>query len=199
MDLASIIPGNRARVLLPAAVLLAFATAGMARGQDLGTFSLTCLEIPDYGHGAGLAVVIRTPGGKTFLYDTGSGYPGKGSQAWSGDYNAGRDTVLPYLKSRGIDRIDGVLISHAHYDHFGGLLWLADHAEIPKLSDSGYIFPGKPDGELVAYDRLRERFRKAPGAYLAAHSGDRLALDDRIDVEVLAPATSRRSTKMSCC
>jgi competence protein ComEC len=172
---------------LLAACWVVFATAGMACAQDLGSFSLTCLEIPDYGHGAGLAVVLRTPGGKTFLYDTGSGYPGKGDQAWSGDYNAGRDAVLPYLKTQGIDRIDGVLISHAHYDHFGGLLWLADHAEIPRLIDSGYVFPDKPDGELAAYDRLRERFQKRPGAYLAAHAGDRLDLDDRIAVEVLAP------------
>jgi len=181
------VSGNRARVLLLAACLLAASTTGLARGENLGTFSLTCLEIPDHGRGAGLAVVLRTPGGKTFLYDTGSGYPGTGGQAWSGDYNAGRDTVLPYLKSRGIDRIEGVFISHAHYDHFGGLLWLVDHAEIPRLVDSGYTFPGEPDGEIAAYDRLRERFRRTPGAYRAAQAGDRIDLDGRVEVEVLAP------------
>jgi competence protein ComEC len=148
---------------------------------------LTCLEIPDYGHGAGLAVVIETPSQKTYLYDTGSGYPARDGKGWSGDYNAGRDTILPFLKARGIDKIDGVLISHAHYDHFGGLMWLADHVSIPRLIDSGYHFPGKLDGELSAYDRLRERFEKTPGAYQAAHAGDRLALDDALDVEVLSP------------
>jgi competence protein ComEC len=187
MSASATVLRSRLRIPIVAACWVAFATAGMARAEDPGTFALTCLEIPDYGRGAGLAVVLRTPGGKTYLYDTGSGYPGKGDQAWAGDYNTGRDSVLPYLKSQGIERIDGVLISHAHYDHFGGLLWLADHAEIPRLIDSGYVFPDKPDGELADYDRLRERFQKKPGAYQAAHAGDRLALDERIEVEVLAP------------
>jgi glyoxylase-like metal-dependent hydrolase (beta-lactamase superfamily II) len=70
---------------------------------------------------AGLAVVMETPAGKTYLYDTGNGYPD--SDGWAGDYNAGRDTIVPYLEARGVKSLDGVLISHAHYDHFGGLLW----------------------------------------------------------------------------
>ena len=66
---------------------------------------LTCLEIPDYGRGAGLAVVIQTPGGQCYLYDTGSGYPAKDGHDWVGNYNAGRDAVLPFLKAKG-DRQD---------------------------------------------------------------------------------------------
>ena len=93
----------------------------------------------------------------------------------------------PSSKPKGIDKIDGVLISHGHYDHFGGLLWLVDQVAIPKLIDSGYTFPGEPDGELAAYDTLRERFKKTPGAYLAAHAGDRLALDENLEVEVISP------------
>src|SRR5262249_44200010 len=50
-----------------------------------GTLAVTCLEIPDIQRGAGLAVVLQTPGGKTYLYDTGSGYPHAGG--WAGDYN----------------------------------------------------------------------------------------------------------------
>lgn len=62
---------------------------------------------------------MRTRGGKTYLYDTGSGYPKDGG--WVGDYHAGRDTIMPYLKAAGLQVLDEVLIRHAHYDHFGGL------------------------------------------------------------------------------
>ena len=138
--------------------------------------------------GAGLAVVLQTPSGKTYLYDTGDGYPKEGG-GWAGDYNAGRDTVLPYLKAQGVKALDGVLISHAHYDHFGGLMWLADHIRIGKLYDSGYTFKGDLTGweqELGDYDKLRARFKK-DGKYQEAHSGDRLKLDEQLEVEVLAP------------
>jgi competence protein ComEC len=173
--------------LAAAAALLVLVGAGQAPAAGPGKLVVTCLEIPDYGHGAGLAVVIETPGGKTFLYDTGSGYPAKTGGGWSGNYNAGRDAVLPFLRAKGITSIDGVFISHGHYDHFGGLMWLVDHVAVPKLIDSGYSFPGPPDGELDAYEALRARFKKVPGVYQAAHAGDRLDLDPALDVEVIAP------------
>lgn len=157
-------------------------------GSTHGTFTLACLEIADVGRGAGLALVLRTPEGRTYLYDTGSGYPD--GDGWVGDYNAGRDTVLPYLESVGVREVDGVLVSHAHYDHFGGLLWLANHVEIGRLYDSGYVYGGPlPPAwaqELGDYERLRARFAQA-GRYEEAHSGDRLGLDAHLDVDVLAP------------
>jgi len=151
-------------------------------------FTLTVLSIPDVGRGVGLAIVLQTPGGKTYLYDTGTGYPEEGG--WAGDHNTGRDRIAPFLRERGIRSLDGVIISHAHYDHFGGLLWLVDHMAIGKLIDSGYEFPGACDAhynaELGAYTRLRDRFKQR-GAYEPVHADDGLRLDDALWVEVLAP------------
>jgi competence protein ComEC len=174
--------------LLCAALVLELA-ASQACGEELGKFRFTCLEIADVRRGAGLAVVMETPGGKTYLYDTGNGYPD--GDGWAGDYNAGRDTILPYLEARGIKSLDGVLISHAHYDHFGGLLWLADHFPVKKVFDSGYSFRGESPPnytvELASYEKLRARFKAIPGAYQEGHTGDRLDLDSRLEVEVTAP------------
>ncbi len=172
-----------------APVLLLSGFAGQVSAQSPGTLVFTCLEIRDVNRGAGLAVVIETPGGKTYLYDTGNGYPE--GDGWAGDYNAGRDTILPYLKGRGISSLDGVIISHAHYDHFGGLLWLADHVPVARLYDSGYRFRGESSAayaeELAAYDRLRDKIKARPGAYVEAHTSDRLDLDPQLEVEVTAP------------
>ena len=151
-------------------------------------FTLTVLNIPDIQRGAGLAIVMQMPGGKTWLYDTGSGYPAE--EGWAGDFNTGRDLIVPFLKERGITELEGVLISHAHYDHFGGLIWLKDNFPIKRLIDSGYDFPGESNAaystELRHYSRLRTEFQQR-GIYLAAHAGDRLALDDELQVEVIAP------------
>ena len=55
--------------LLFAAFLLAIARCAAA------PFTRTVLNIPDVQRGAGLAIVMQTPSGRTWLYDTGSGYP----------------------------------------------------------------------------------------------------------------------------
>lgn len=156
-----------------------------------GTFTLTVLEIPDIQRGAGLAIVMQTPAGKTFLYDTGSAYPARASSdGWESNFNAGRDLLEPFLTKQGVKQLDGVLISHAHYDHFGGLIWLADHFPITRLIDSGYVFPGAADGsytgELGHYNKLRDDFKKR-GAYLQANTADTLELDPAFKVEVIAP------------
>jgi competence protein ComEC len=162
-----------------------------AAAETKGTFILTCLEIPDVQRGAGLAIVLQLPSGKTCLYDTGSAYPDAGSaDGWQAGFNAGRDLIIPFLTRSGIKEIDTVFISHAHYDHFGGLMWLKDHFPIKKLVDSGYVFRGEATPnyttELGDYDKLREEFRSR-GAYREAHTGDVLSLDDQLAVEVTAP------------
>ena len=156
-----------------------------------GRFTLTVLEIPDIQRGAGLAIILQTPSGKTLLYDTGSAYPEKlSSDGWQANFNAGRDLITPFLKKANVSTLDAVMISHAHLDHFGGLLWLVDHFPITKLVDSGYLFPGQADdnytGELGAYNKLRNTFKQR-GAYIESHTGDMLDFDPALKFEVLAP------------
>lgn len=158
-------------------------------------FSFTVLEIPDIQRGAGLAIVMRTPSGKTWLYDTGTAHPERlSSDGWLAQFNAGRDVVAPLLKKQGVTSIDGIFISHAHYDHFGGLLWLKEHFEIKKLIDCGYVFRsdnaddyrGTNREELDHYNRVREEF-KARGSYVMASAGEVLNLDPDLKIEVIAP------------
>ena len=61
--------------------------------------------------GKGGCIVLETPDGRCLIYDAGS----------TVGTSAVRRVVAPYLLSRGIYRIDEVLISHADTDHFNGL------------------------------------------------------------------------------
>ena len=62
----------------------------------------------DVGHGLALAIVRN---GHAILYDTGPAWPG-------GD--AGIQTIDPWLRWHNI-RLDGIILSHIHLDHRGGL------------------------------------------------------------------------------
>ncbi|WP_268807271.1 ComEC/Rec2 family competence protein [Bryocella elongata] len=167
------------------------ALAGTPRAKKGERFQVTCLEVADSGRGVGLAVILQTPGGHTYLYDTGVGYPTKDDPSgWVAGINTGRDQIAPFLRANGIEQIDGVVISHAHLDHWGGLLWLVDHFPVRKLYDSGYDFPGAMNPEwrqeLGGYTDLRNRFIQR-GAYQQVRAGDRLPWDPELEVEVLAP------------
>ena len=105
-------------------------------GGPSGRFELTVLNPDCMWGGAGLAVVIRTPAGKTYLFDTGNGdYRGRRAK------NNGRDIIEPWLRAHGIAAIDGLILSHYHADHFGGLLHLAEHFPIRRIFDNSYV-PG---------------------------------------------------------
>lgn len=61
----------------------------------------------------GDAHLIRVNGGKTVLIDTGS-------------RAAAEDVLIPYLLDHEISAIDILIITHAHFDHYGGVVPLID-------------------------------------------------------------------------
>lgn len=75
-----------------------------------GEFRVHILDV-----GQGHAAVVRTRH-RTLLYDTGP--------AFAEDNDAGSRVVMPALAALGIHRVDKIVISHAHFDHMGGLVSL---------------------------------------------------------------------------
>ncbi len=73
-----------------------------------GSVRLTALDI-----GQGTSVAIETHG-TDVLYDTGPEY-GPGN-------DAGNRIIVPYLRARGIDHLDTMVVSHKDNDHSGGAL-----------------------------------------------------------------------------
>jgi competence protein ComEC len=62
----------------------------------------------DVGQGDG--VLLKSPAGRFYLVDTGPPLK-KRSMA--------KDRIIPYFRSQGISKIDAMIISHPHLDHYG--------------------------------------------------------------------------------
>ncbi len=130
------------------------AAAGFALGADVDPtrrrFSMTVMNPKCMAGGAGLCVIMRTPLGKTCLFDTANGdIYGKSPM------NNGKDIIAPWLRSHGIEKIDGPVISHYDADHFGGFLGQWDHFPFDRVFDCSYIH-----GHITASsDESRSRSR----------------------------------------
>lgn len=77
--------------------------------------------------GQGMALLIETTQHR-LLYDTGPAY--------SPQADAGNRVILPYLKARGIDRLDSVIVTHSDTDHSGGALSILDGIQVGWTSTS---------------------------------------------------------------
>lgn len=77
--------------------------------------------------GQGMGLLIETPRHR-LLYDTGPYY--------SPESDGGNRVILPYLKARGIDTLDAVMITHNDNDHSGGALSIFDEIKIGWVSSS---------------------------------------------------------------
>lgn len=87
-----------------------------------GQAQVTLLDV-----GQGLAVVVETRS-HTLVFDTGPRF--------RSGFNTGEAVLLPFLRQRGVQWIDRLIISHADLDHIGGAESLAQRMPIRALSAS---------------------------------------------------------------
>jgi competence protein ComEC len=130
--------------------------------------------------GQGDAAVVELPGGETWLIDAG-GLP------FAADPERlalpGERALLPYLRERRIDRIELVVLSHPHPDHYAGLAALADELEIDEVWAAA-PHPERP--EPLPYRRLMARLA-ARGAQITVPPLGVARSAGGARLEVLAP------------
>ncbi|MEG3309715.1 DNA internalization-related competence protein ComEC/Rec2 [Streptococcus suis] len=130
--------------------------------------------------GQGDSIFLRDMRGRTVLIDVGGRVDFAAKEEWqerSSQANAER-TLIPYLHSRGVDRIDSLVLTHTDADHVGDVLEVAKQVQIGRI----VVSPGSltvPD--FVA--TLKEI--NVPVHVVAV--GDRLSIFDSY-LEVLYPS-----------
>lgn len=70
------------------------------------------LEVHVIDVGQGDCVLVRTPGGRAFLFDTGG--------TREGAFDVGARVDVPYLFHYNVRKLDAVFLTHAHEDHAAG-------------------------------------------------------------------------------
>lgn len=129
------------------------------------------LEVHFIDVGQGDAVAIRTPADRWILVDAGPRDEG---------FDAGERRVLPFLRSRGVRRLEALVLTHPHADHVGGAPAVLGALEVGRVID-----PGLPSGSPWYLETLRAaEARRVPWA--EARAGRALTLDGVV-VEFLWP------------
>jgi competence protein ComEC len=113
-------------------------------GGSRGILRVTALDV-----GQGDANLVELPDGAVWLVDAGGmvGNP----------IDTGAAVVLPVLRQKRRTRLDVVVLTHPHPDHFGGLPAVLRGVDVGELWDSGQ---GEAEGAGPVYASLLELARK---------------------------------------
>ena len=83
-----------------------------------------CIDLHVLDVGQGLALVLQTHT-RTAVFDAGPSF--------RGGADTGRLVLVPFLRSKGIDALDMLIVSHADQDHAGGVRSLTEELEVARL------------------------------------------------------------------
>lgn len=164
-----------AKRVYPAGIFLLAAAAGIfvlsrKPGKEL---RITCLDI-----GQGDGIVLEIPDGGVFLMDCGS----------SNKKNTAQYQLLPYLKSRGISHINGIMISHTDKDHISGIMELLEFMEqgLTSVRSDALILPDWEEPPEV-YNTLIHLAQSAGMKVLQVECGNSFRMGEA-GFHILAPA-----------
>jgi competence protein ComEC len=154
-----------ARGMIAAAAASALAVVGVQVSGGGGVVELHMIDV-----GQGDALAVRTPKGRWILFDAG--------RSWTGG-DAGRSTVVPYLRRRGGDLFAFVL-SHPHADHVGGGASAVRSLHPAEYWDGAYVAGSEP------YRASLEEATRLRVAWHRVHPGDSLDVDG-VRIRFVAP------------
>jgi competence protein ComEC len=166
-----------AALLIPAPVLrraaLTLCLTGLAIDAAYWSLPVDALCVTFVSVGQGDCTVVEFPGSTVMVVDGGG---------LSGEFDVGRQVVAPFLWRRKIAHVDVLALSHADFDHFGGLTFVTG-AFAPNI----FWWNGAP-GQGARFAALWRALRDAGVPTQTLSNGFRRTIEG-VDVRVLHPGT----------
>jgi competence protein ComEC len=142
-------------------LVLLGSTAAFAQSRDRSSLDIYLVDVE-----GGNATLFVAPSGESLLIDTGNGGAAAARDA---------DRIMAAVADAGVSRIDHLITTHYHGDHFGALQELAGRVPIGEFIDHGANVQPNPaaDAFLATYPTLY-----AQGSHVVAKPGDRIPLGE---------------------
>jgi len=125
--------------------------------------------------GQGDCTFIVTPRHHTILID------GGGKEGADNINSIGNRVLIPYLRNKGIFKIDYIFISHFDTDHVGGVLDVIQEFEI------GNIIITKQEQECLNYQKFCSIVNQKRAKVSIVEMGNRIVIEDDISFDILWP------------
>lgn len=137
-------------------------------------------EIVVFDVGKGDSIFVRTRQGRRILID--------GGMVLGGD--PGRTVIMPFLRSRGYNRLDAVVLTHYDADHYGGLAHVVEQIATRELVLRGGL---RERGPNDAAELLRAAERRGI-RIVHLQAGDTLTPPGDTPIVALAPEAALAAT-----
>lgn len=136
------------------------------------------LEVHFINLGQADSTLFIGPTGETLLVDT-------------GDWRNDGATVIDYLESVGVDRIDYLVSTHSHADHIGGHAAVIEHFET-EGEGVGAVYDSGVPSTSATYERYLDAVEEHDVTLYRTREGDEIPMEG-VDVTVLNPPGPERN------
>jgi competence protein ComEC len=155
------------------ALLVLGATASFAQSRERSSLDIYLVDVE-----GGNATLFVAPSGESLLIDTGNG----GAAA---ERDASR--ILAAVEDAGVRRIDHLITTHYHGDHFGAMEALARRLPIVEFIDHGANVQPNPAADAFLTTTYPSLYAK--GSHVVVKPGDRITLGE-VAIRIVTAAGS---------
>ncbi len=135
------------------------------------------LEFMFFDVGEGDSALIKTPSQKYFLVDAGP----------PGNYSPAKTAIIPYLRKKGITKLNALVLTHPDNDHTGGTSYILENIGVDKLFHNGV------KRKTYNYLKTQKTIDKIGVKSAVLLDKEKLNIDKNLQITVIRPEDTNKS------